>query len=392
MVFAAGTKCLWSDEPKSFRHSLFDGESINGWIVENDCEADVVDGCLRLKSGKGWLRHESRLRDFELHFEWKPLKESKYDAGVAFRSQKGKPFPLTDYEISLREGDEGRVPNSAALTNRRLMKPAGEWNVFDLRVIRDTASLKINGQDAWNAGGLKATDGWIGFRFDVPNGGQFLFKNIEVVELGYESLFNGVDITGWEGAGGNADECWSVSNGLLTCSGKKGPWLRSSREYGDFDLRLDYRVSKGGNSGVYVRVPKDGNHHRDNDTQPAAGFEVQVLDDTAPEHANLKDYQYSASIYDFVGANPRNSRPLREWNSLEINCHGQHITTWHNGMCVTNVTADELPLLNLRSITGFLGLQNHSTVVDFRSIRIGSAIDVPVGAAAKEQPSTEPSQ
>jgi hypothetical protein len=252
-------------------------------------------------------------------------------------------------------------------------------------VIGETASLKINGKAAWTVSGLKDRDGCLGFQVEVPNGGQFLLKNIEVVELGYASLFNGLDMTGWEGAIGQADECWSVSNGLLTCSGKKGPWLRSLLEYGDFDFRLDYRVSSGGNSGIYVRVPKDGNHHRENDTQPVAGFEVQILDDTAPQHANLKDYQYSASIYDLAGAQPRNSRALGEWNSLEINCRGQQITTWHNGACVTNITADETPLLNLRSNTGFLGLQNHSTVVDFRNLRIGAAIEVPVGPAAKEQ-------
>lgn len=378
--------CLLADEPKGFRHPLFDGTTLNGWNVENECEADVVDGCIRLKSGLGWLRHDSRLRDFELHVEWKALKAGQYDAGIYIRSSRdGKPFPRTGYQVNLLEGKEGNVPNLVGAESRGLVKPAGEWNSFDLRVIGETASLKINGKQAWAASGLKERDGWLGFQIEVPNGGQFLLKNIDVVELGYESLFNGLDMTGWEGAIGQADECWSVSNGLLTCSGKKGPWLRSLLEYGDFDFRLDYRVSSGGNSGVYVRVPKDGNHHRDNDTQPVAGFEVQILDDTAPQHANLKDYQYSASIYDLAGAQPRNSRALGEWNSLEINCRGQQITTWHNGACVTNITADETPLLNLRSTTGFLGLQNHSTVVDFRNLRIGAAIDVPVGPAAKEQ-------
>lgn len=376
---------LFAEESKSFRHSLFDGSTLNGWTVENGCEVDVVDGCIRLKSGLGWLRHDSRLRDFELHLEWKSLQAAQYDAGIFVRSSRdGKPFPNSGYQVNLLEGQEGNVPNLAGAESRGLVKPSGEWNVFDLSVVGETASLKINGLPAWKVAGLNVRDGWIGFQVEVPHGGQFLFKNIEVTEWGYESLFNGRDMSGWEGASSSANECWSVSHGLLTCSGKKGPWLRSLVEYGDFDLRLDYRISNDGNSGVYVRVPQDGNHHRENNMQPIAGFEVQILDDTAPQHAQLKDYQYSASIYDFAGAQPRNSRPLGEWNSLEINCRGQRVTTWHNGVCVTNITTAEFPLLELRSTTGFLGLQNHSTVVDFRNLRIGSAIDVPPGPNAKE--------
>lgn len=178
------------------------------------------------------------------------------------------------------------------------------------------------------------------------------------------------------------ESCWSVEDGLLVCSGKKGPWLRSSAEYADFDLRLEYRVSTGGNSGVYVRVPKDGNHHRENASLPPAGFEVQVLDDAAPAHLKLKDYQYSASIYDIAGANPRVSRAPGEWNTLEINCRGQRVTTWHNGYMVTDVSSDESPLLALRSVRGFLGLQNHSTVVKFRDIRIGPAVELPAKVVA----------
>ncbi len=380
-----GTKPTPNDDalnakPKQsdFRRSLFDGKTLNGWTVENDCEVDVIDGCIRLKSGLGWLRSDYRLRDFELHVEWKALMPANYDAGIYIRSSNtGKPFPDSGYQVNLLDGKEGNIPNIAGAESKGLVKPSSEWNAFDLRVVGETASLKINGQPAWKSSGLKDLDGWIGFQVEVPNGGQFLLKNIEITEIGYQTLFNGRDLTGWEGVGGATEDCWSVIDGVLTCSGKKGPWLRSSAEFDDFNLRLDYLVSKGGNSGIYVRVPPDGNHHRDNETQPIAGFEVQILDDTAPEHAKLKDFQYSASIYDFAGANPRNSRPLGEWNSLEINCLGHQITTWHNGVCVTNITEKEFPSLALRSVKGFLGLQNHSTVVGLQNIRLGKPVSPP---------------
>ena len=368
----------WAEELLAYRRPVFDGTSLNGWTIEHEAEVDVVDGCLRLKAGHGWLRSDHRLRDFELHLEWKALKSKDYDAGIFIRSLlTGKPFPEAGYQVNLLEGKEGNIPTVEGAESRGLVKPAGEWNVFALRVVGETAELKINNRPAWKASGLKHLDGWLGFQVEVPNGGQFLFRNIEVTEINYQALFNGRDLAGWDGVGGVADDCWSVIDGVLTCSGKKGPWLRSTEEYGDFNFRLDYLVSKGGNSGVYVRVPPDGNHHRENEAQPPAGFEVQILDDTAPEHASLKDFQYSASIYDFVGAKPRISRPLGDWNSLEINCLNQQITTWHNGVQVTNMTADEFPLLALRSVKGYLGLQNHSTVVGLRHIRIGPPVNVP---------------
>jgi hypothetical protein len=124
---------------------------------------------------------------------------------------------------------------------------------------------------------------------------------------------------------------------------------------------------------VYVRVPKDGNHHRANDAAPEAGFEVQVLDDAAPQYKSLKDYQYTGSVYDIAPATQHVCKPAGEWNTMEINARGQHITVTHNGVVVVDATAEKFPLLNLRKTSGFLGLQNHSTLVKFRNLRIGAA-------------------
>jgi hypothetical protein len=134
-------------------------------------------------------------------------------------------------------------------------------------------------------------------------------------------------------------------------------------------------VEEGANSGVYVRVPENGNHHRDDESQPPAGFEVQILDDAARKHANLKPYQFSGSVYDIAGASPKVSKPPGEWNSLEINCHGQNITTVHNGQVIVRVTPETHPLIQLRSTTGYLGLQNHGGGVSFKNLRIGPAIE-----------------
>lgn len=356
----------------------FNGKTLDGWKVENDAEVEIVDGQLLLKSGLGWLRADHALRDFELRFQWKTLKPAAYDAGVFFRANpvEGKPFPK-GYQANLKEKGEGEIIGVAGTKTEGLIKP-GEWNRFVLTVVEDRAKLSINGEKAYEVSGLKTEPGFVGFQIEVPEGGQFLLKDVALTELGFTPLFDGKTFAGWN-SGENVplETCWRIEDGLLVCNGDKGPWLRTREEYGDFNLRFDYQVSPGGNSGVYVRVPADGNHHRENDQQPAAGFEVQVLDDAHESYKMLKDFQYCASIYDFTGAKPHVSKPAGEWNTLEINCRGGHVTTVHNGITVTNMSDQTVPAFALRLQKGFLGLQNHSTRVAFRNIRLGAPLEYP---------------
>jgi hypothetical protein len=186
------------------------------------------------------------------------------------------------------------------------------------------------------------------------------------------SLFNGHDLAGWTAVGKGADNDWTVENGCIVCKGKGHTWLRSQQQYGDFEFRLEYQVSPGANSGVYIRVGADGNHHRENPTAPPAGFEVQILDDSAPRYAGLKDYQYTASVYDIAGAAPRVSKPAGTWNTLQIDCAGPRVTIFHNGVRVVDAGPDRYPLLKLRNRRGFLGLQSHNGVVRFRNLWVVS--------------------
>lgn len=353
---------------------LFNGKSLDGWVVENGAKVEIQDGNLLLKDGDGWLRSHHVYADFQLHVEWKALKADTYDAGIYLRAQReGAPFPKKGYQANLLQGKEGNIGSLPGAESNGLVKP-GEWNAFDITVVGDRVTMVINGCPAYSVGGLKEPVGHVGIQVEVPKGGQFLLRNLCITELGFASMFNGQNFAGWEGAGQPAETCWKIENGLLVCTGQKGPWLRTCREYDNFSMRFDYLLAVGGNSGVYVRVPKDGNHHRENDTKPPAGFEVQVLDDAAKEHAKLKDYQYSASIYDIAGANPRNTRPPGEWNTLEIVCDGDRVITRHNGITVTDINGESHPLIKLRQLNGFLGLQNHSTEVKFRNIRIGPPV------------------
>jgi hypothetical protein len=360
---------------QGYSYALFHDDSLDGWHVTN-CTVTVEQGVLLLKEGNGFVRTDHAYGDFTLELDWKPRQESMYDSGIYFRAELPsgpRPWP-TQYQVNLLEGDEGNCKQLEGASSKGLVKH-GQWNHFKLTAVGSKASLEINGQPAWSVEGVKPAVGYIGFQAEVVKGGQFEFKNVRITEHGYRSLFNGRDLSGWEGATSDAADCWKVEDDLLLCTGKKGPWLRSNEQVGDFNLRLEYKLKPGGNSGVYVRVPKNGNHHtKGKPAENPAGVEIQILDDAAERYKSLKDYQYTGSVYAVAAAQKRVAKPAGEWNTLEINCQGPDYRITHNGVMILNATAAEFPELNNRLLQGYLGLQNHSEEVWFRNIRIGPAM------------------
>ena len=355
-------------ETGGYRVPLFDGASLDGWHVTG-CEALVRDGNIFLKSGNGLVRTDQRYSDFVLELEWKALKPDNWDSGIYFRCglpPKGRPWPPR-YQANLRKGLEGNVDGMKGARSRGLIKP-GEWNAFKLTVRGPAAEMEINGKPAWKASGLKSASGYIALQAEIPGGGQFLFRNIHVTELGHKSLFDGTSLAEWEGAGGKAEACWEAADGVLVCTGKKGPWLRSLEEYDDFNLRLEYRLRPGGNTGVYVRVAEGGAHRRAGD-----GVEIQILDDGHKKYAGIKPYQFSGSVYAIAPALHHVSRPAGRWNTLEIDCSGSSYRVTHNGTVIVDAAVEAFPQLSKRRARGFLGLQNHSEEVRFRRIRVGAS-------------------
>lgn len=347
------------------RVPLFNGQDLDGWHVTN-CKAAVEDGALVVLEGNGLVRTDHQYRDFVLEVSCRARKPQGWDSGIFFRAElppEGKPWPAR-YQANLKQGEEGNVGPLPSARSRGLFKP-GEWNHFKLTVVGSRAALEINGQKAWESDGVEQPQGYIALQVEVPGGGPFEFKDIYVTELGYRPLFDGRSLEGWEGAGQDAAACWKVEEGLLVCTGEKGPWLRSKERFKDFDLRLDYKLKEGGNSGVYVRVPESGDHHGD-----GAGVEIQILDDAAKRYRELKPYQYTGSVYGIAPARQHVARPAGKWNSLEIEAVGSHYRVVHNGIEIVNAKEDEFSELKGRLLEGFLGLQNHSEEVWFRNIRI----------------------
>jgi hypothetical protein len=183
----------------------------------------------------------------------------------------------------------------------------------------------------------------------------------------WQNLFNGKDTAGWQAVDGPIGS-WKVTDGVLSTSGAGGGWLSSEKEYGDFEIEVEFRSPPGGNSGVFLRAPHQGN--------PAfAGMEIQILDDAAPEYAKLNAYQYCGSLYGIAAPKTRVSKPAGQWQALAIKVQGRQVTAALNGMPIVDADLDAHPDREkehpgIKRNTGYIGLQNHGTPMEFKSVRL----------------------
>src|SRR5882672_7246175 len=175
-------------------------------------------------------------------------------------------------------------------------------------------------------------------------------------------LFNGTDLSGWEAGGGPAD-CWEWKDGKVVCKGGKGGWLCTKEQYGDFEIELDYNCPKDGNSGVFIRAPREGHTSK-------LGMEIQVLDDDAEIHKEIKPFQHTASIYGVVPPSKAAQKPAGQWNTMRIRCKGDQVTITLNGEQVTDADMSKFDDLKGRPRKGYIGLQNHGSGLEFRNVRL----------------------
>jgi hypothetical protein len=187
----------------------------------------------------------------------------------------------------------------------------------------------------------------------------------------FTPIFNGKDLTGWK-ATGKAD-AWDVEGGMIVCKSGGGGYLLTEKEYGNFDLRFQYRWSKeGGNSGVALRTPAKGD--------PAyAGMEIQLIDDEGWEKVHkfkLAPYQHTGSIYDVVPARQQANSPIGEWNQVRVVCRGRYVVVEQNGKELVRADLDEHkdraaknhPGLNREK--GHVGFQSYNIRVEFKDVVI----------------------
>jgi len=173
-------------------------------------------------------------------------------------------------------------------------------------------------------------------------------------------------LVGWQQVEGEQGS-WKLENGVLYTEGGDG-WLSTVRQYDDFVLSLEFRVPPAGNSGVFIRAPHEGN--------PAyEGLEIQILDDSAPQWSDLKPDQYTGSIYDIQAPSERAGGKPGAWQRMVIECRGSHVRVAVNGRKVIDTDTSFYPNKvathpGLMRRSGYIGLQNHGSKIEFRNIRL----------------------
>ena len=355
-------------DESGYRAKLSGGPTLDTWVVTG-CDVGVEDGVIRLRGGDGFVRTLERHGDFELQLDWRALRESNYDSGIYVRADlppEGKPWP-TRYQINLKQGGEGNLLGLSGAQSKGLIKP-GEWNHFKITVRGNTAALEINGQPAWKASGLENADGYIGLQSEVDGGGQFEFKNIELVDLDFKPLFNGRDTAGW--TGGTND--YEIKDGSLVSLPLGRRNLYTEAEYGDFSFRFSFKLTPGANNGVGIRAPLTGD-------SAYQGMEIQILDDSSERYKSIQPYQAHGSIYGIVPAKPGALKPVGEWNHEEIIARGRHVTVILNGKTIVDADLDEATKdgtldhkdhPGLKRDRGHIGFLGHGARIEFRDMRI----------------------
>lgn len=205
---------------------------------------------------------------------------------------------------------------------------------------------------------------------------------------GWELLFDGQTLNGWKRYGGDSiGPLWSVQDGMIVCdgtglregSGPMGGSLMTLKQYGNFELTAEWKISPGGNSGIIYHVIEKPEYKHDYETGP----EYQVMDDGGWK-GELNEAQKAGSNYDMHAASAtKKLMPVGEWNSSKIVYNNGHVEHWLNGEKVVEFQEDDADFQERykkskwvdypgwnKYKTGSISLQDHGAPVYFRNIKI----------------------
>ncbi len=195
---------------------------------------------------------------------------------------------------------------------------------------------------------------------------------------GFESLFDGKTSQGWHGfKRTDFPKAWVIKDGVMTHTRTEdGGDISSDQVFKNFDLRLEWKISEGGNSGIMYRC--DEGH----EAPWMTGFEYQVLDDNK-HHDGKKPETRAATLYAMYARTSNPTKKVGEWNQARIVARGSHVEHWLNGVKVVEFEAwskefraryeksKYTGMIDWGTLNeGHICLQDHGDVVSYRNIRI----------------------
>ncbi|MFS4456273.1 DUF1080 domain-containing protein [Maribacter sp. 2304DJ31-5] len=442
-IFAFSFFLSCKQEPKDDTPwvSLFDGKTLNGWeqlggkaiytVRDNSIVGSTVHN-----TPNSFMTSEKMYGDFILELDYKV--DPSMNSGIQIRSN-SFPYYLNGrfhgYQIEIDPSerawsagiyDEARRGWLNPLKNNPTAQKAfkqNDWNHYRIEAIGDTIKTWINSVPAAHLIDDRTASGFIGLQVhsigkQQQEGTEIIWKNIKIltddlskyskttpvkpiitknglgadeIKNGWKMLWDGQTTNGWRGA--RLDDFppsgWEIKDGVLTVLASEGGESEAGGDivtketYGDFELKLDFMITEGANSGIKYYVDTDLNKGPGS----SIGLEYQILDDARHPDAKLGNHEGSrtaTSLYDLIMANPdKPMLPPGEWNTAHIISKNNHVEHRLNGMKVLEYERKSPEYRKLVSESkyekwpnfgeadsGHILLQEHGDRVSFKNIKI----------------------
>lgn len=362
------------------------------WRVEL---SDTGGGEL-VNDGHGvYLTTDRDFGDCEFWIDYKTVPQA--DSGIYLR---GTPqvqiWDTTEaggkWKIGADKGSGGLWNNSPGAAGKDPLvladRPFGEWNRIHVVQVGARTTVWLNDklvvdhaimENFWDRQRPLPRQGPIQLQ---THGGEIRWRNVYVREIsaeeanrlfasygadGFQKIFNGRDFSGWRGAVKN----YEIQDGAIRCKPGQGGVLYTDEQFGNFVVRLEFKLPEGGNNGLAIRYPGHGNAAYDGMT------ELQVLDSEHPKYARLDPRQYHGSVYGMVPAARGYLRPMGQWNFQEVTVQGSTIRVELNGSVILDADLSKVSQFmgghshpGKDFISGHFGFAGHHDPVAFRKIEI----------------------
>ncbi|MEK6154841.1 DUF1080 domain-containing protein [Flavobacteriaceae bacterium 3-367] len=421
--------------------SLFDGKTLNGWTTKGgEAKYAITDGAIVgttvYRTPNTFLTSNELYGDFILELEY--LVDSTMNSGIQVRSNSIPNYHdgrVHGYQIEIDPSqrawsagiyDEARRGWLNPLTENKAAQGAfkqNAWNHYRIEAIGDTLKTWINGVPAAYLIDDATATGFIGLQVhsiseDQKEGTEIKWRKLRILTQdlekystpsplepvvtknrltqheakdGWELLWDGNTTHGWRGAKLEhfPEKGWVIENGeliVLSSGGgeaEAGGDIVTEKKYDNFEVKLEFKITEGANSGIKYYVNTDLNKGEGS----SIGLEFQILDDARHPDAKKGNHEGSrtlGSLYDLIQADTNKLvHPIGDWNTAHIISKNNHVEHWLNGVKVLEYERKSEAYRQLVSESkyvkwpkfgeadsGNILLQDHGDRVAFRNIKI----------------------
>lgn len=423
---------------------LFNGKNLKGWQKLNGkAEYKVVDGAIvgisRMDTPNTFLATQKNYGDFILEFDFKV--DDGLNSGVQFRSQSLKEYQngrVHGYQFEIDPSarawtggiyDEARrgwlYPMTKNIPAQKAFKN-NEWNKARIEAIGNSIRTWVNGIECANIWDDATLNGFIALqvhaignkdqagktvswkeiricttdveKYKTPSNNNVaelnvILNNISPLEAkdGWKLLWNGKTTEGWRGARLSTfpDKGWSITDGILKvhksggAESSNGGDIVTTKQYKNFMLKVDFKITKGANSGIKYFVDSEMNKGEGS----AIGCEFQILDDDNHPDAKLgvKGNRTLGSLYDLIPSDRTGNFNFDKngFNTALVIVRGNKVEHWLNGVKVVEYERNTQMFNALVAYSkyknwpnfgnlaeGNILLQDHGDEVFFKNIKI----------------------